>query len=95
MRESAGLGEEFFGPLLAAAVYDPDPSFCGWFISPALYSFGRRRVRAALDEYERSGNDAERAGARRARYWSDMPLDPDSPAYAPDGIRDPALDSDP
>ena len=42
------LSGEFFAPLLAAAVCDPDLSFCRWFIGPALYTFGRRRVTAAL-----------------------------------------------
>ncbi|WOX21298.1 hypothetical protein [Streptomyces solicathayae] len=94
LRESAGLPERFFVPLMAAAVADPDPSFCGWFVEPALYSFGRRRVLAALVEYLRSGTDAERAGALRAWYWAGVPLSADrSPAYAPNGTRDPALDA--
>ncbi|WP_143204855.1 hypothetical protein [Streptomyces sp. CB02009] len=28
--ERATMSEEFFDPLMAAAVYDPDPSFCRW-----------------------------------------------------------------
>ncbi|MGW3020583.1 hypothetical protein [Streptomyces longwoodensis] len=62
--ERATLSEEFFDPLMAAAVYDPDPSFCRWFVEPALYAFGRRRVMTAL-----LGTTAEIAGARRAWYW--------------------------
>ncbi|GAA4985729.1 hypothetical protein [Kitasatospora paranensis] len=89
----ASLPEEFFDPLMAAAVYDPDPSFCRWFVEPALYAFGRRRVLTALLAYFRTGAPAERAGARRAEYCAHLELRADrSPAYAPDGNRDPALD---
>ncbi|MEW2418903.1 hypothetical protein AB0953_35275 [Streptomyces sp. NPDC046866] len=91
--ESASLPEEFFDPLMAAAVYDPDPSFCRWFVEPALYAFGRRRVMTALLGYLRTGTTAEIAGARRAWYCAHLPLRVDrSPAYAPSGSRDPALD---
>ncbi|WP_240496501.1 hypothetical protein [Streptomyces torulosus] len=91
--ESASLPEEFFAPLMAAAVYDPDPSFCRWFVEPAVYAFGRRRVMTALLEYLRTGTEAERAGAKRAWYCAHVPLRADrSPAYAPSGSRDPALD---
>lgn len=91
--ERAGLPEELFVPLMAAAVYDPDPSFCRWFVEPALYAFGRRRVMTALLDCLRTGTDTEQAGARRAWYCAHLPLHADrSPAYAPDGNRDPALD---
>lgn len=36
--ERAHLPEEFVAPLLAAAVHDPDPSFCRWFVETALYT---------------------------------------------------------
>ncbi|MFJ9576199.1 hypothetical protein ACIRQF_07400 [Streptomyces sp. NPDC101191] len=79
--ERATLPEKFFDPLMAAAVYDPDPSFCRWFVEPALYAFGRRRVMTALLGYLRTGTAAH------------LPLRADrSPAYAPSGSRDPALD---
>ncbi|MGW6525265.1 hypothetical protein [Streptomyces sp. NPDC054962] len=91
--ESVGLSEEFFAPLMAAAVYDPDPSFCRWFVEPAVYAFGRRRVMTALLGYLQTGTEAERAGAKRAWYCAHVPLHADrSPAYAPDGSRDPTLD---
>ncbi|MEV0194453.1 hypothetical protein AB0I39_38770 [Kitasatospora purpeofusca] len=91
--ERASLPEEFFDPLMAAAVYDPDPSFCRWFVEPALYAFGRRRVMTALLCYLRTGTTAERAGARRAWYCAHLPLRADrSPAYAPNGKRNTALD---
>ncbi|MGW2746564.1 hypothetical protein [Streptomyces sp. NPDC001450] len=91
--ERASLSAEFFAPLMAAAVTDPDPSFCRWFVEPALYAFGRRRVMTALLDYLRTGTDAERAGAKRAWYCAHLPLRADrSPAYAPGGSREPALD---
>ncbi|MER6461722.1 hypothetical protein ABT278_14770 [Streptomyces sp. NPDC001228] len=91
--ERASLPEELFAPLMAAAVYDPDPSFCRWFVEPAVYAFGRRRVMAALVDYLRTGTDAERAGAVRAWYCAHVPLRVNrSPAYGPAGVRDPALD---
>lgn len=91
--ERATLPEELFAPLMAAAVYDPDPSFCRWFVEPAVYAFGRRRVMAALVDYLRGGTEAERAGAVRAWYCAHVPLCADgSPAYGPGGVRDPALD---
>ncbi|MFK0239196.1 hypothetical protein [Streptomyces vinaceus] len=89
----ASLPDEWFVPLMAAAVYDPDPSFCRWFVEPAVYAFGRRRVMAALVDYLQVGTDAERAGAVRAWYSAHVPLRADrSPAYGPGGVRDPALD---
>lgn len=91
--ERAALDEAFFSPLMAAAVYEPDPSFCRWFIEPALYAFGRRRVCQSLVDYLREGSDAERAGAIRSWYWAHLPLRASNrPGYAPTGIRDPALD---
>ncbi|MER5598490.1 hypothetical protein [Streptomyces sp. NPDC002265] len=92
--ESPRLADELFAPLMAAAVHDPDPSFCRWFVEPALYSFGRRRVLEALVAYLRSGTDPERVGATRAWYWAHIPLCADrSAAYAPDGIRAASLDA--
>ncbi|MER5483710.1 hypothetical protein ABT024_10885 [Streptomyces sp. NPDC002812] len=91
--ERASLPDELFAPLMAAAVCEPDPSFCRWFVEPAVYAFGRRRVMTALVGYLRIGTDAERAGAVRAWYSAHVPLRPDrSPAYGPGGVRDPALD---
>ncbi|MCZ4507729.1 hypothetical protein O3Q52_05785 [Streptomyces sp. ActVer] len=87
------LPEEFFASLMAAAVYDPDPRFCRWFVEPAVYAFGRRRATTALLDYLLTGTDAEQAGAKRAWYCAHEPLHADrSPAYAPGGSRDPALD---
>ncbi|MFJ6663653.1 hypothetical protein [Streptomyces sp. NPDC091383] len=91
--ERVRLSEEFFAPLMVAVVYDPDASFCLWFIEPALYAFGRRRVTAALLSYALTGTDAEQAGAKRTWYCAHLPLRADrSPPYAPSGSRAPALD---
>ncbi|MER5202528.1 hypothetical protein [Streptomyces sp. NPDC002825] len=91
--ERGPLPEELFAPLMAAAVHDPDPSFCRWFVEPAVYAFGRRRVMAALVDYLRIGSDAERAGAVRAWYWAHVPLRADrSSGHGPGGVRDPSLD---
>ncbi|MFF8352658.1 hypothetical protein ACF063_04325 [Streptomyces chartreusis] len=91
--ERASLPEELFAPLMTASVYDPDPSFCRWFVEPAVYAFGRRRVMAALVDHLRTGTDAERAGAVRAWYCAHVPLHADrSAAYGSGGVRDPALD---
>jgi hypothetical protein len=66
--------EEWFEPLVRAAVYDPDPSFVRQLVEPALTAFGRRRVQLALLEYLRTGTNPERAGAARAWYWTQVPL---------------------
>lgn len=92
--ERAVLPEELFDALMAAAVYDPDPSFCRWFVEPAVYVFGRRRVLGALVEYLRTGTESERVGAVRAWYSAGVPLrEGRSPAYPPGTTRDPALDA--
>ncbi|CAL9624993.1 hypothetical protein SUDANB120_05955 [Streptomyces sp. enrichment culture] len=75
--ETAQLPQALFAPLMAAAVHDPDPGFCLWFVEPAVYAFGRRRVMAVLVEYLRTGTAAERAGAERAWYCAHVPLRPD------------------
>lgn len=37
--ERAAPPEEFWAPLTAAALSDPDPGFCRWSVQPALYAF--------------------------------------------------------
>jgi hypothetical protein len=78
LRQVCGQGltmpDEAFEVLVKAAVYEPDPSFNRGFVEPALNAFGRRRLRAALLEYLRTGTNPERAGAARAWYWSGLPL---------------------
>ncbi|GAA4736269.1 hypothetical protein [Phytohabitans rumicis] len=66
--------DEWFAPLVRAAVYDPNPSYNRRLIEPALKAFGRRRVQAAVLDYLRTGTNAERAGAARAWYWTQAPL---------------------
>jgi hypothetical protein len=68
------LREDWFEPLIRAAVHDPDPSFNRQLVEPALGAYGRRRVQLALIEYLRRGSDPERAGAARAWYWTLVPL---------------------
>jgi hypothetical protein len=74
LKERAHLPEEFFGPLIRAGIYDPDPSFNRQFIEPAVTAFGRRRVKIALIHMLRTGTNAERAGAARAWYWTGIPM---------------------
>jgi hypothetical protein len=66
--------EEWFEPLVRAAVYEPNPSFNRQLVEPALTAFGRRRVQLALLEHLRAGINLERAGATRAWYWTQVPL---------------------
>jgi hypothetical protein len=77
LRRAAGerpdLPQEFFAPLLDAAVHDPAPSFNRQFVEPLLRGFGRRRVQLALLDRLRTGTDRERAGAARAWYWTGLP----------------------
>lgn len=65
--------EELFATLIRAAVHDPNPSFNRQLIEPALAAVGRRRVQEALLELLSSGTDAEKAGAARAWYWTQVP----------------------
>jgi hypothetical protein len=67
-------GGEWFGPLLSAAVLDPDPSFCRQLIQPAVDAFGHRPVMIELIRYLGHGTTAERAGAARAWYAAQVPL---------------------
>ncbi|WP_370351667.1 hypothetical protein [Catenulispora sp. EB89] len=71
---SDGLSEEYFEPLIGAAVYEPDPSHNRWFVEPAINAFGRRRVQVALLTSLQTGTDRERAGSARAWYWTGYPL---------------------
>jgi hypothetical protein len=66
--------EEWFEPLLRAAVYDPNPSFNQRLVEPAVVAYGRRRVREGLLKFLRTGTDPERAGAARAWYWTQVSL---------------------
>ncbi|MFJ8473334.1 hypothetical protein [Kitasatospora sp. NPDC094011] len=84
------LPEEYFEPLLEAAVHDPNPSFNRRFVEPALIAFGQRRVRLALLGYLQAGTDPERAGAARAWYWTALTVGGGRTATAGEGssVRD-------
>ncbi|MER7174540.1 hypothetical protein ABT367_24295, partial [Streptomyces mesophilus] len=71
--ERPTLPEEFFAPLMAASVHDPDPSFCRWFVEPAVYSFGRRRVCAALLAYLPTASAAPARPCARGRPSARQP----------------------
>jgi hypothetical protein len=62
--------DEWFEPLMRAAVHEPDPSFSRELIKPAIAAFGCRRVRTALIAYLENGTAADIAGAARAWYWT-------------------------
>jgi len=66
------LSDDFFTPLVAAAIYEPDPSFTRWFVEPAVGAFGRLRVRRALLEYLMTGSNQERVGAAQAWYYTQL-----------------------
>jgi hypothetical protein len=74
VKAGAPLAEEAFEPLVLAGVYEPDPSHNRFLVEPALKAFGRRRVKLALLDLLDSGTDAERAGAARAWYWTNLSL---------------------
>ncbi|MDI6096990.1 hypothetical protein QLQ12_00010 [Actinoplanes sp. NEAU-A12] len=67
-----GMPDEWFEPLLRAAVYEPDPSFNRQLVEPAIAAFGRRRVQVALIDYLDTGAPADAAGAARAWYWTSV-----------------------
>jgi len=71
---STPVRQEWFEPLVRAAVYDPDPSFNRQLVEAAVAAFGRRRVQVRLIEYLATGTDPQRAGAARAWYWTLVPL---------------------
>lgn len=71
---SIPVRQEWFEPLVLAAVYDPDPSFNRQLVEPAVAVFGRRRVQVRLIEYLTLGTNPQRAGAARAWYWTQVPL---------------------
>lgn len=67
-----GMPDEWFEPLLRAAVHEPNPSFNRQLVEPAIAAFGRRRVQVALLDYLDTGDPAEAAGAARAWYWTSV-----------------------
>jgi hypothetical protein len=66
--------DEWFEPLMRAAVHEPDPSFVRELVKPAMAAYGRRRVMHALIGHLDTGTPADIAGAARAWYWTQVPL---------------------
>ncbi len=64
------LPDDFFMPLVRAAVYEDDPSYNREFINPCIRIFGRRRASEALLDFVSSGTNYEKAGAVNALYWA-------------------------
>jgi hypothetical protein len=73
--QAGPVPEEWFEPLIRAAVHEPDPSFNRQLVEPAVTAFGRRRVQLALIVYLDTGTAPEIAGAARAWYWTQVPLE--------------------
>lgn len=84
---SDGVPDEWFEPLLRAAVFEPDPSFSSQLVRPAVAAFGRRRVQLALIAYLETGTSVDAAGAARAMYWTAVGV-----SYVP-GSRNPTPES--
>lgn len=85
--EAGPVPEEWFEPLIRAAVHEPDPSFVRELVQPAVAAFGRRRVRLALLGYLENGDAADAGGAARAWYPTLVPLS------FPTGSRNPTPES--
>ncbi|MEU8635951.1 phosphatase PAP2 family protein [Amycolatopsis sp. NPDC048633] len=73
--EAGPVPEEWFEPLLRAAVHEPDPSVNRQLVEPAITAFGRDRVQLALIDYLDSGTAPDMAGAARAWYWAELVVD--------------------
>lgn len=64
------LPDDFFMPLVRAAVYEDDPSYNRDFVNPCIRIFGRRRASEALLDFVSTGTNYEKAGAVNALYWA-------------------------
>lgn len=71
--EAGPLPDEWFEPLIRAAVHEGSPSFVRDLIAPAVDGFGRRRVRLALLAYL-EGTVPDAAGAARSWYATLVPV---------------------
>ncbi|MFJ1761499.1 hypothetical protein ACIOD2_14345 [Amycolatopsis sp. NPDC088138] len=72
-RAKEGLApEEWFEPLIRAAVHEPDPSFTRQLVEPAITAFGHLRVQLALIAHLDTGTAPDMAGAARAWYWTEI-----------------------
>ena len=63
------LPKRLLGPMMAAAVREPNPSFNKSFVRPAVRCAGARAVAEALARLFREGATDERIGALAALYW--------------------------
>ncbi len=68
--EAGPVPEEWYEPLLRAAVHEPDPSLNRQLVEPLVAAYGHRRVRLALIAYVDTGSAPDAAGAARAWYWT-------------------------
>lgn len=85
--------DEWFEPLMRAAVFDPDPDLNRLLVRPAVQIFGHRRVKAELLRVLRDGTKAERAGAARAWYAAGVQLRYPPGATSPTAESQALLDS--
>lgn len=68
--EASPVPEEWFEPLLRAAVHEPDPSLNRQLVEPLVAAYGHRRVQLALIACVDTGSATDAAGAARAWYWT-------------------------
>ncbi|MET9227696.1 hypothetical protein [Lentzea sp. NPDC003310] len=68
VRANGSVPEEWFEPLVRAAVLEPDPSFGRQLVGPAMAAFGRRRVKLAILDHLENGTTSDVAGASKAWY---------------------------
>ncbi|MCR6488713.1 hypothetical protein M8542_38380 [Amycolatopsis sp. OK19-0408] len=69
-KEAAPAPEEWFEPLLRAAIHEPNPSLNRQLVDPLVAAYGRDRVRLALIAILDTGSAPDAAGAARAWYWT-------------------------
>jgi hypothetical protein len=66
--EQGPVPEEWFEPMMRATVHEPDPSFVGHLVLPAVAAWGLRPVMLALLDHLDNGTPADVAGVARAWY---------------------------
>jgi hypothetical protein len=92
--------KRLLGPMITAAVSEPNPSFNRSFVRPALRCAGPVKVVGALVRIFRSGEPSERTGALAALYWAmadapDFGVDPDEvPRLAQEELLDTFMATD-
>ncbi len=63
------MPKRILGPMITAAVHEPNPSFNKSFVRPAVRCAGPERVADALVRIFREGVAEDRVGALAALYW--------------------------